>query len=96
MTLRLISVWAPDAKHVDLIAQEAARAMAGAGGGRFACNEELPAGYDRQRRRADAVQAVVAGSSLQTGSVSTKDAPPPGVDRALMSPPWSRASSRER
>ena len=33
---------------------------------------------------------------IHNGSVQTNDAPPPGVDSAVISPPWSRASSRER
>ena len=46
MTVRRISVWAPDAKRVDLVALETARAMEETGGGWFACNDDIPAGRD--------------------------------------------------
>ena len=56
----------------------------------------LPSGASPRPLVVKRDQPAATGSGVHNGSSSTNDAPPPGVDSAVISPPWSRASSRER
>ncbi len=56
----------------------------------------LPSGAAPARPPDSSGQPASTAAGSHKGSDKAKDAPPPGVDSAVISPPWSLASSRER